>query len=126
MCEQLDTLWHSSFEGLDDDAVFDRLDDLCYRSHRGERIDDGGTVDELDSEDWDRFSFLLHSSEAFDGWKSFLLRPSATELIVLVSKAPQKVVVPHRFPVDVFTAAVGAFSAWLLGEERRLMPWLGK
>ena len=129
MCSQLDGLWDPSFEGLSTDAIYDRLDYLVFLSHRDRRLgcdwsEEERAKHERESDGFDRFYFLLHSSEAFDGWKAFLLRPTATHLIAVVSQAPQKVVVSHRFPVEDFESAVAAFSVWLHSEEQRLIPRL--
>lgn len=125
----VDQLWDPSLENLSMDALFDRLDYLCFSSHRGKLLTENwGKVEweemERESEGFSQFPFLLNSSEAFDGWKAFLVRPTTTHLIALVAPHPQHEVYSHPFPVADFEAAVDAFSVWLRAEEQRLIPEL--
>lgn len=122
---RLSTLWDPSFDGPSPDAIFDRLDLLCFGAHRGRCRRDGwndatGNAIEAERRDCERFVFLIHASEAFDGWKGFLVRPSATTLQALVADDSHDVVAT-TFPVTAFTAAVAGFDAWLAAHRRRLV-----
>jgi len=68
--------------------------------------------------------FLLKSSEAFDGWKAFLVRPSEGSLIALVLKSDLPDIVGLHFSVEAFRQAAGAFARWFDEQERRFLPHL--
>ena len=131
-CTQFDRLWHASFEELSMHEVFDRIDYLYYRAHRGEILGEHWSdaereqhQREADAVDLDPMLFL-DSSEAFDGWKAFLVRPTPTELVALFAPPPQREVLSHRIPVADFEATSEAFGQWLLAQERQLLPELKK
>jgi hypothetical protein len=127
MCDRLQTLWEASFDGLSADEIFDRLDCLCFAAHRGQPLDENWTRNESaqvaeEARGYDRFVFLLHSSEAFDGWKAFLIQPTSETLRVLFAQEPQRAVETNDFTVAVFRDAVAAFASWLAAQERLLLP----
>jgi hypothetical protein len=127
MRDRLQTLWEDSFDGLSADETFDRLDYLCFGARRGQSLREAWTEEQWtavieEGRGYHRFVFLLNSSEAFDGWKAFLLRPTSHSLQALVSREPFHVVVATIFPVAIFTDAVTAFASWLSVQERLLLP----
>ena len=129
MVRSCDELWHISFNSLSTEAIFDRLNLLVFAANRdgsvsneceGEKSDFFG----MEEKTFDRFMFLLHSSEAFDGWKAFLVHPPGSELLALVFPIKSPVVTAYRFPVDVFRQAVHDLGEWIEMEEQRLLPHL--
>jgi len=123
LCERLQTLWDPSLDGLTPDEQFDRLDHLCFGAHRGRALSDCWSDEEVaEVRRYMRFLFLLHSSEAFDGWKAFLVRPTSDTLQALVAKDPQHSVQATVFTVAAYTDAVRAFASWLAEQERLLLP----
>lgn len=127
MRDRLQTLWEPSFDGLSADEIFDHLDYLNFAAHRGQPLEENWTRDKWaevkeEARGYGRFVFLLHSSEAFDGWKAFLIRPTSETLRVLVAEDPQECVESSVFPVAAYQDAVGAFASWLAAQERLLLP----
>jgi hypothetical protein len=119
----LESLWDDSFQGLTPEAIFDRLDRDYFGALRHRLLDDSDdrVPAHLEvAEAW-RFTFLINSSEAFDGWKGFLVRPTSAALMGLVlARDSQDVAVSH-FQTDTFCQAVLDFSRWLRAQERRLI-----
>lgn len=110
-----------SFEGLTPEQIFDHLDRLLYATHRNDclALDD---VEEAPGDLW-RFNFLTNVSEAFDGWKAFILFHSdADEVVVLVRD--DGLPAGYAFSREAFQSAVAAFDDWMHLEERRLIPEL--
>lgn len=127
MRDSLQTLWEPSFDGLSADEMFDRLDCVCFAAHRGQPLGDGWLRAKWaeghgEARGYSRFAFLLHASEAFDGWKAFLIHPTSDTLLILVAEDPQQSVDAHVIPVGAYRDAVGAFASWLAEQERLLLP----
>lgn len=125
--DRLHTLWEPSIAGLSADAIFDRLDGLYFGARRGASLrgswtEPQGTAELEEAKGYWRFVFLLHSSESFDGWKAFLVRPTTDSLLALVARHTDQVVVPTTFPEDDFRDAVAGFASWLATQEQRLLP----
>ena len=123
----LDELWHSSFEGLACEEIFDRLNFAVFAADRHGSIDtdccDRSSAEvELEVEQMNQFTFLLNTSEAFDGWKSFLVHPPGSKLMALVLTHGSPGVEVFRFPVEQFRRAVSEFGQWIEIEEQKLMP----
>ncbi|MGE3172257.1 MAG: DUF998 domain-containing protein [Planctomycetota bacterium] len=109
--QRLGQLWDPSFGGLSPDELFDRLDHAVYRAHRGRRLppDEDGNDESLS-----RFAFLTNDSEAFDGWKVFLLQPPDEAVMVLVAEPEDPAAVRVlRFPAVALVGAARAFAAWV-------------
>jgi hypothetical protein len=68
-----------------------------------------------------RFDFLLNSSEAFDGWKAFLLSPSPTMLLALVRVHRTSGFHAFEFSAQAYRTAVNEFDNWLTAQEKRLL-----
>jgi hypothetical protein len=131
MEKALDTLWDASFDGLGLDDIFDRLDYEYFGAHRHRCIEEGWSSEVMARFDPEptqvganRFVFLIHSSEAFDGWKPFLVRPSEGNLVALVLEYDRPDIVALHFPTEACRQAVRAFARWFDEEERRYLPEL--
>jgi len=114
-----DSLWHPFFDDLDYGDVFDVLNLVTFGADREGCIDEhlcDGMMSELPftSDDIEINSFLMNSSEAFDGWKCFLLRPPGNDLVALSIKWPSKEIDVSRFPVILFQNTVNEFSRWIM------------
>lgn len=125
----LDELWDASFNGLGPETIFDRLNLLLFGANRhdsigGERDDETWDSFALEARGFDRYIFLLHSSEAFDDWKAFLVHPPGGELVALVLSGRSPDVTAYRFPVEVFRQVVRDLGKWIEMEKGRLLPHL--
>lgn len=120
---RLEKLWHPSFGDLSCDEIFDRLNLVKFAADR-QGCGDNETLPDIESqgEQLARFTFLLNSSEAFDGWKSFLVHPPGSELMALVMTHGSPEVDVFRFSAEAFRSAVNAFGQWIRMEEQRLIP----
>jgi len=118
----LESLWHPFFNDLDYDEIFDVLDLVEYGADRDGYIE-VHQCEEMISElpfsadDLGGYTFLMNSSEAFDGWKCFLLRPPGRDLVVLTKKRPSKEIVVSCIPVILFQNTVQEFSRWINQQE---------
>ena len=128
MARSLDQLWHGSLDDLSPDEIFDRLDYLYFGAHRGRCLTDDEDWDDeawnraaSESGDFGRFVFLIHFSEAFDGWKAFLVFPPDADLMALVFRHGSPDVLSFQFSAESFREAVHDFGCWVEQEERRLL-----
>jgi hypothetical protein len=115
---RLDQLWDASFDALTSQQIFQRLDSVLFGVQAADSTHEGA-AEIVDA--W-RFVFLLHSSEAFDGWKTFLVRPSATTLNALVKVHQTSDFAVFQFPVKAYVDAVDAFAQWFGEQCRQLLP----
>ncbi|MES1186873.1 MAG: hypothetical protein ABUL60_23875 [Myxococcales bacterium] len=116
---RLECLWDDSFLRLTPEEIFDLLDRVYFGAHRHQVLADLAEKPTEVHDAW-RFQFLIHSSEAFDGWKGFLVRPTMTSLMGLILARDSNEVVTSHFPKETYCQAVREFSKWLAAEEHRL------
>ena len=123
----LEGYWDTTFDGLEPDAIFDRLDYLTFAAHRHQCLDLLPNWDEVAYLSATRsfgnkdFSFLTNVSEAFDGWKVFLTRPPGDELLAIVLPESSDIILSFHFPVYAFRQAVWNFSDWVREQELLLL-----
>jgi hypothetical protein len=123
----LDSLWHPSLDNLSPEQIFDRLDWIAFGADRIRPDIDYDAPPHYSPEEerlFGRFSFLLHSSEAFDGWKSFLINPPNSDLLALVQVGDSTELLAATVPADAFRSAVADFAHWHRQRERELLPHL--
>jgi hypothetical protein len=113
LIDRLDDQWSDAFVGLDDIALWNVLDGLLYGYHGDVELLDERTTEECtrDGEIWGRFDFLTNWSELFDGYKAFLVCPSATGVVIL-ARTPSGA--RHRLELtrDGLVRAVREFDLW--------------
>jgi hypothetical protein len=121
----LGTLWDDRFEALAPDEIFDWLDAHCFAAYRHTTLPFDEWPDDPPPSLW-RFSILINWSEAFDGWKVFLLQPSKERLMALVLTRDAEHVEVYEFSTGAFRSAVRAFARWLDDQEDALLPELDR
>ena len=127
--KNVDRYWRSELEGLAPEAQFDFLNRVHYLAYRNRSLLEGlddASVERLFDEaealaaNQQNPTFLLHSSEIFDGWKGFLIRlPDSTRVrIAWLTKweDPTKVLY-HDFERETFGAVISAFGAWFSAHD---------
>jgi len=126
---RLEEHWHALLEPLAPEERFDYLDRRFYVAHRDRCLDagmdDGERMRLFESIDADDAahpmcdpSFLVNWSEAFDGWKAFLLRPPGKSVQVLWRASGAPAVNVAEFPAQDFAWVVARFASWVENEER--------
>ncbi len=123
--------WHPALAGLTAAQRFGRLDRLVFAAHRTRSLAEGLDAEarrelfaqiDREKEGWGIRSFLIHSSEAFDGWKAFLLVPPPGDLVQVVwcADADERAEVHEALvPTTGFRAVVDAFAVWFETAQAR-------
>ena len=125
----LDRRWHEVLATLGPEDRFDRLDRWFYAARRGQCLAAGLDDDaraQLDQAIESELAacpiqdptFLTNSSEAFDGFKAFLLRPPGACVQVLWLREGSPMVHSSEFGAAEFENVVRRFAAWVQLEER--------
>jgi hypothetical protein len=92
--------------GLDDQSAWDFLDGALY-------LDEDRSDEEvqLDADAWSRHNFLTNSSEAFDGFKSFIYMRDRETLRILVRRSDE-ILGAHTVTAAGFVTAANQFEQW--------------
>lgn len=120
----LDNFWHPSFAGQTAEELFDTLDRLLFAAHRGPCLEE--SLDRILAESEAMRpalrSFMTNSSEAFDRWKAFLVKPPGNVLHVLwTSEGDVNAIRRSVFDARAYKSAVSAFANWTDTSEWRSM-----
>lgn len=121
---ELEEYWHPSFASQTADELYDTLDRLCFAAHRGASLEESldSILDERKAMGLSNHSFLMNSSEAFDGWKAFLVKPPGTAVHVLWTLGDEQNAIRRSvFDAHAFKSAVSAFADWTHTSEWRAL-----
>jgi len=124
---ELEERWHPELLPMSAEQRFDHLDRVFFAAHRhrslSDGLDDAGS-DRLDAEcevGRRRYApcmyWLLHASEAFDGWKPFLLRPPGELVQLLWLEAASPEVHEACIRISTFTRVIAEFARWFAAED---------
>jgi hypothetical protein len=121
----LPSLWKSEFEGLNDEALSNRLDELLFGCHGDIVIEDERTLEQCqnDAEEYTRFTFLTNWGEQFDGFgKSFIFCKGDGIVRVINHQSVGAIVGMKCFeaPIDEVIGAISGFVEWFNNESLRL------
>ena len=106
MCVAVSFLWHSSFNGLSDEQLFELLDGALFL----------GEINVF-PEQFHRMSFLTNVSECLDGLKGFLVSPEPGLLKALVRVQATQKLVSAQFSVHELCSAASGFEKWVQKHE---------
>lgn len=124
-------LWSPRLESrlgrLDPEGQYEELARIFFSGRHGELLGDGPEVARLDAQyeelrtelqrDQVDLSFLIHSSEAFDGWCAFTLRPPGAHGIRILWAERGGEVRSHEVANEVFRDVAARAHAWLVEQE---------
>lgn len=115
--------WDDSLDGLSPSDIFVRLDHLLFAFDlRTDSLVDPDSVPDA-PEGLKCSGFLTNASEAFDGWKGFLLSPPGEDLLILIKPHSHPEILDFWVPSSAYTEATSRFSYWLDGKRSELMGW---
>lgn len=112
--------WDASLENLTPVEIFARLDLLLFAyDHTSASLVDPFWVPEA-PDGLKRCGFLTNASEAFNGWKGFLLAPPDEDLLAVIGVHSNQAIRHFRIPRSEYTSAVRHFELWLDETRNRL------
>lgn len=119
----LPSLWRTEFEGLDDTALWNVLDEKLYGFHGDVELDDDRSLEDT-RQDWRVYSshdFLTNWGESFDhGGKSFIFCTPSQQVLILNRHLPAEKGVRLTASLFHVVAAIRLFLRWFKTEAARL------
>jgi hypothetical protein len=119
----LPTLWRAEFDGLSDDALYDRLDALVYGQRGDSALEEQRTPEQLEADQarYAPFVFLTSWGEQFEiAGKPFVVCHPGAQLCILNRTAPVSSVYALRVPPAEADRAIQDFLTWFDAELTRL------
>lgn len=120
----LSTLWRTDLDGLSEEKLIDRLDQLLYGARCDELLeDDDRAVFECEC-DWGKygsFNFLTNLGEKFDReGKAFIFCPPAQPAKILVQRRGSDTVLPLHASIPAAVDVIDEFLRWFHGASALL------
>ncbi len=115
LLETLPSLWIDEFEGLADEEIFLRFDQVIYTGPLDEEVPPERTAQ------FKEFDFLTNWGEHTNGFKGCIVLHPEWEVGMMV-RLPDDSIICRRIDPDLFTHVAKTFVEWYWQEEARLRP----